>query len=468
MAKKINELFFTQPWAIKEDVLRVMSEIVERHIRGEKLSIEEVRERTKDKPATPNYEVIGDAALIPIYGIISKRLGWISQISSSGTSTEAVKEDFKDALADPKVKRIVLDIDSPGGSITGVPELADFIFAARGKKPITAFANGQMDSAAYWIGSAADKVYMSTSAEVGSIGVYTVIEDWSVREHNEGLKTEIIKAGKFKAVGHPSKPLTEDARTMIQERINERYEQFVEAIQRNRAMNSEQVLKAADGSAFLSQKALALGLIDGVRTFEDLFPDADASEAKGSSQHPKASAPGTPESVSIETQQLNKEEKVELTIEVIKKDHAPIATALIEEGKAAGLKEGKDAGLVEGTKLGREEALATERARVELILAAAPQGMQDVAIACIKEGKTIEEAKDVFLAKFKAAAPPSPGAPAAPENDAAPDAGLSLEDRCKKDWETKKEVREEYASLATYTGYMRAVAKGRVKPKAKH
>ena len=154
---------------------------------------------------------------------------------------------------------------------------------------------------------------------------------------------------------------------------------------------------------------------------------------------------------------------MDLTIDVVKKDHAAIATALFDEGKAVGLKEGKELGLAEGKKLGAEEARAGERKRVQDILAAAPQNMQDVAIACIKDGKTAEEAKTAFLEKFKAAAPPSPGAPEPPTAPADANAGLSLEDRCKKDWETKKEVREGFASLETYTGYMRAVEKGHVK-----
>lgn len=461
MAKKINEAFFLQPWAVKEDFLRVMSDIVMRHMKGEKLSTEQIQDKIKDKTESAGYEVINGTAVIPVYGVISKRISMLQNISSPGTSAEEIKAQMKTALADSAVEKILLDIDSPGGSVGGVPELSDYIFEARKQKSVIAYASGQMCSAAYWIGSAAEKVFATKSAEIGSIGVYTVVHDYSVAEHNMGIKTDIIKAGKFKAVGHPSMPLTEEARDMIQTRIDERFDQFKEAVARNRGIKMEEVATFADGSTFLSKKAVDMGLIDGVANIED-FLDGSAAPAGKNNSHPTQKA----ESVFIidndQTKNQKKEESMELTVEVLKKEHSTVATALIEEGKAQGKQEAL-ALMEEAKKTAAKEALDAERARVKSIFAEAPKGMEALARSCVENGTSLEAAKTQMLEEFKTAAPKTPAPAAAAETEEGTKMELSLEDKCKKEWESNEKIRQEFASLETYTGWKRAESNGRVR-----
>ena len=261
---RISELFFNQPLAIHQDMIGPISAIIDRHIEGVKLSDLEIDAATgRDRNQAKNYEVVNGVAIIPIIGVISKRMNMFSRISG-GTSVEMLQKDFVQALEDPFVKKIAFDIDSPGGTIGGVPELADVIYEARGKKPIDSYANGQMCSAAYWIGSAADKILTTKSSIVGSIGVYTVAKDYTVMDHNRGVRSEVIHAGKHKAAGHPEKHLSSDDINIIQSRINDFYELFIDAVTRNRGITREKAYELGDGTVSIGQKAIDVGLADGM------------------------------------------------------------------------------------------------------------------------------------------------------------------------------------------------------------
>jgi signal peptide peptidase SppA len=471
MAKKINDLFFMRPWAIKEDIFQKMLEIVERHLRGEKLSPEIIAQQINtDKKIKTDYEVINGIARIPVYGIIAKRMNQVRGISSpQGTSIEEIKRDLQAAIEDPAVEKIVLDIDSPGGSVDGMAEFSDFIYSLREIKPIVAFGDGQMASAAYFIGSAASEVYASKSSEVGSIGVYAVINDWSVANHNQGLKTKIIKAGKYKAAGHPDKSMTEEDEQVIQKEVNKYYDLFMQAIIRNRGMTLEEVKNVATGEIWIGEEAVEMGLIDEVMTIEEIL--GVAGKIKDYKSSIRANALN---GLKIENDKPNKEEKdmgQDLTVEKVKAEHKLIADALtaegkelgLKEGKEAGIKEGKETGIKEGETKGAETARTAEKKRIEDICAAMPKGMEAVALQCIREGKTVEEANQAFLKAFKdaSALPPGPDADVNAKKKAPTDE--TLEDKCKREWESMPKLHEEFASLETYTGFTRAQSKGRVR-----
>ena len=273
MSGKINKLLFMRPWAVREDILRLITVIFERHTMGEKLSNQEIEAIAKsNKKEDSGYEVKDGIAYVPIYGVISKRSNMVENISQPvGTAIQQIRTDFKLSMEDNDAKTIIFEIDSPGGSVDGVAELSDMIFQARGTKKMIAYANGQMDSAAYWIGSSADKVYASKGSEVGSIGVFSVIDDYTVANHNTGLRVEIIKAGKDKAAGHPDKPFTQEDREIIQEEVDTYYGLFTEAVKRNRNMSAENLENVATGEIFIGQKALDAGLIDGVMDYDTLI-----------------------------------------------------------------------------------------------------------------------------------------------------------------------------------------------------
>lgn len=484
MSKRINSMFFMRPWAIKKEIFDVMNEVFDRFNRGEKLTAEEIVLRTGDsKKTSPDFEIVGSTAFIPIYGIIAKRASMVNGISMpSGTSIEEIRKDFLYAMNDDKVDQIVLDIDSPGGSVDGVNEMADLIYNARGKKPITAYADGMMASAAYWIGSAADKIFASKSSDVGSIGVYAAVYDWSVAVHNMGVKTEIFKAGRNKAAGHPHKPMTEEDRAVIQEEIDDIYELFIEAVGRNRGMSLEESVAVATGRVYIGKKAMKLGLIDGIQNLDvERERASGAKSGKSASQDAGVGADNIDDSKNTNKnqQEVVDMELKELNIETLKAERPDLHDAVFAEGKSAGIKEGEEKGraegkaegVKEGEEKGKGDGITTgidqERARILSIMDSAKaipvQG--DMMIQAIKDGTKADVAlnqfKDAHLETIKAGSPASPGI----SNDGhdVDTEGMSLEEKCKKEWETKADIRKEFASLETYTGWRRAESKGRVK-----
>ena len=189
---------------------------------------------------------------------------------SGGTSTERFSCDLKQAVDDPGIKAIVIDVDSPGGSVFGVEELASEIRAATEKKYIVAVANSLAASAAYWIGSAASEMVMTPGGEVGSIGVYTVHQDYSDQLANEGVKTTLIKAGKYKAEGNPFEPLSDDAKEALQKRVEEIYGSFIASVANGRGVSASTVRSGfGQGRVVGAKEALDMKMVDRVETLQE-------------------------------------------------------------------------------------------------------------------------------------------------------------------------------------------------------
>jgi capsid assembly protease len=258
------------PWAIVPDKLMEIRAIYQAHLRGktdlEAVEAVEARLGRKLNNERAPYTVEGTTGVIPIEGVLGKKMNLFTSISG-GTSTQMIEIDFNAAMDDPAVKSILLQIDSPGGTVDGTENLANVIHAARGKgKPIVALADGLMASAAYWIGSAADEIYASdSSTKVGSIGVVATHEDYSQAEQKAGIKVTEIAAGKYKRISSSHAPLSADGRESIQAMVDHIYSNFVDAVARNRSATSANVAdKMADGRIFLGRQAVTAGLIDGV------------------------------------------------------------------------------------------------------------------------------------------------------------------------------------------------------------
>jgi len=255
----LMSMFACHPWAIRAEKLQAMIDMSTSNIVA-------AIERPK-----ANQSTVQSVAYLPIRGIIDQHDSWFLQ-AFGGTSTEEFGMMFDKFIADPSIGAIVFDIDSPGGSVYGVQELSDKIYNARGKKPIIAISNSLMASAAYWIGSAADEIYITPSGEAGSIGVIAVHADYSQFEKGMGVKTTIIKAGKYKGEGNPHEPLSDSAHADIQKRIDEYYDAFVGAVARNRRVSRSKVLSDfGQGRVFGANEAKMSGMADGVMTAEHLF-----------------------------------------------------------------------------------------------------------------------------------------------------------------------------------------------------
>ncbi len=277
----------TSPWAITQDRLEELTQVYSNHLKGLSTDLDGLEAKLGRPLARveQGYDVIGGVAVIPIFGVIAKRMNLFTQISG-GVSTELIGRDFEAALADAEVHSIMLHADTPGGTVDGTAELAKTIFEARGKKPVYTLVDGLMASAGVWIGSAANKVFAtSETALVGSIGVVVQHVDYSERNKKLGLTVTDVYAGKYKRIAGDNKPLSEEGQAHLQERVDYIYSIFVDAVAAHRGVTTSAVLeRMADGKIFVGKQAVNAGLIDGFSSLGDLVSMLNGDDAGSSSQ----------------------------------------------------------------------------------------------------------------------------------------------------------------------------------------
>jgi signal peptide peptidase SppA len=206
-------------------------------------------------------------AVLPLYGVLVPRPMFGGLIGQTPlTQFSAV---FRDLLDNPDVGSIIIDVDSPGGMMDGVPELAAEIRDARNRKPIIAIANTMAASAAYWIGAQADEFVASPSAMLGSIGVFAAHIDISAAQQKLGIKTTLISGGKYKTETSPFAPLTDEARVAIQERVDHFHGMFVSDVAKGRRVAVATVRdRYGEGRVLTATAARSAGMVDRIDTFE--------------------------------------------------------------------------------------------------------------------------------------------------------------------------------------------------------
>lgn len=223
----------------------------------------------------------GAIAVIPIYGLIMHRPS-MDISGPGGTSTQSLTQQLRQAVNDPNVKAIVLDVDSPGGDVDGVDELATEIFNARKQKKITAVSNCLCASAAYYLASQASEFVVSPSSLTGSIGVYTMHEDDSQYLDNMGVKLTLIKFGENKAEGNNLEPLTDSARAHLQEMVDTFGVMFEKAVARGRKVSQDVVHnKFGQGRVFDAKQAVRLGMADRVATLDEVLQGYGVARNQG-------------------------------------------------------------------------------------------------------------------------------------------------------------------------------------------
>jgi len=225
----------------------------------------------------------GAVAVIGMYGVLSQR-GGIDDTSTPMTSMSRLATSVQLAANDPAVAGIVLDVDSPGGSVYGCQELADAIFAAREAKPLAAVANSLMASAAYWTACQAGELYCAPGGEVGSIGVYTMHTNVAELMKQRGVAVEMISAGKYKTEGNPYGPLSDEARAAIQGSVDQYYDSFVRAVARGRGVSMKAVREGmGQGRILQGANALEQKMIDGVATLGQVIDKIGRRAKRGAS-----------------------------------------------------------------------------------------------------------------------------------------------------------------------------------------
>lgn len=258
----------SHPWAIEPAMLPILAEILARHVAGVD-SEAEIAAALVNRANLPQPRA-GSIAIIPIYGVIAPRLNAMSQMSG-GTSFEALTSQLRAAVADKSISTIVLDVNSPGGSVAGSPEFASEVMKLRTKKPIVAQAQYTMGSAAYYLGAAATEIVAAPSARVGSIGVYAMHNDLSAAMEKLGVKRRYISAGAGKIDGNDAEPLSTDAEARLQASVDASYAQFVASVVKGRGkgMTADRVKNDWKAHTYDAAEALSIGMIDRIGTLDD-------------------------------------------------------------------------------------------------------------------------------------------------------------------------------------------------------
>ena len=276
-------------WAISPAWLSTILAIANREGPGPEAVAKEL-----GRPLDNTQTVIrrGDVAVIPVTGPIFRRANVFSQVSGA-TSVQVLATELNVALDAEEVSAVVLDIDSPGGEANGICELSEMLYAMRGRKPIIGYVGGTGASAAYWIASACDKLYVSETAEVGSIGVVRAVPN---------PKADSAKSIEIVSSQSPNKRpdvLSDDGRAVFQAEVDALADVFVAKVARNRGVSVETVLSQfGKGGCLIGARAVAAGMADAVSSFEAVIASlstSSASEPSGPALHnvavPMAAAP---------------------------------------------------------------------------------------------------------------------------------------------------------------------------------
>ena len=210
-------------------------------------------------------------AVISISGQIMKGVS-----KFGGTSSLLTRMALRSAMEDDKIKGIMFHIDSPGGTVAGVDELATDIARAAEKKIVRAHIDDLGASAALWIAAQASTLTANKMAQIGSIGAFIVLEDTSGKAEMEGIKVHVISSGPLKGAFADGAPITDAQLASVQKTVDDITGHFLTAISIGRGMDMDKVEALADGSTMIAKDALSAGLIDDVMSFEDAINDLSA------------------------------------------------------------------------------------------------------------------------------------------------------------------------------------------------
>lgn len=401
------------PWAIRENALRTIVDIATRcHDKPE--ALEKVQGALK--PGTRSVTVRDRVAVLPVIGPIFPRANLFTDISGA-TALTSVARDFSKAEADPEVDHIILDMDTPGGQVTGVADFAEMV--ANSTKHVTAFVGGQASSAGYWIASAADEVVLSPTAVVGSVGAMIEV----IPNDSDGFV--------FRSTQSPLKnadPSSEDGAKAYQSEVDDLAQVFVEDVAKYRGVGVDTVL--ADfgrGGVLVGAKAVAAGMADRVASVETVIAGL-AGQDGGKS--------------------MSDDKQPEITQALIASDYPAIYAAI------------------------QAEAATTERGRIQGVLSAGLPGHEDLINKLAFDGKTSpgEAALQVNQAEKGARVTQLDeykkkgdlGVTTTTEQDGGLGEDATVEEKCAHEWKHNPKVRDEFTSLEVYTACVKGDGTHRV------
>lgn len=417
------DLVAATPWAIQPDMLDTIRSIALR----ENESVEAVEARL-GRPLQNARAVTlrGDVAIIPVTGPIFRYANLMTEISGA-TSIDILAKDFNAALSDPSVKSIVLNLDSPGGQVTGIADFAAMVRAA--DKPVVAFIDGMAASAGYWIAAAASQVVISKSGMAGNVGAVFTMDT-----RKDPNKAEIVSA---QSPNKRPDVTTGEGMALMQEMVDAHAQVFIDDVAAFRGMTSEAVISDWNGGAvFIGAQAVQRGMADSVGTIEEVIAGlAGKQQSKPATQtHLKGNA---------------------MNLDELRAAHPDLCAALLEEGRTTGATaERQRIADIEAQILPGHEALIAQFKA---------DGTTTGPMAAVAILQAERNANQTRAANFAADAPkPVPHA-AAPEAEHDEQAAATPEERAKATWDKDAAIRAEFGKFETYLAFATAQAGGTVK-----
>jgi len=425
------------PWAIMPERLHDAM----------KISFGFGKDEKKAQANEERYTLAGSVAVIPISGPIMRGKsfdGWFM----SWTGHDSLVESLTAADEDPQVSAIVLSIDSPGGVASGTDRVAAAV--AGMKKPVVAWSDGYMASAAYWIGSAADKVMLGNTGEAGSIGVVMCHYDFSEADRIEGIKRTYLTAGSKKAYGNSAEPLSTEARAEFQTGLDYIHKLFVADVATHRGKPEADIWPVANGGLFIGAQAVEAGLADDIGSLDDAVRLAlSLADSKTNSTGERIMKIESIAQLEAEHPDLIKQIREQAAASV---DTAPARSesALAERDRILGLAAvqfGPDAAA-------KFTAIVSSGVSVEQMQAIAALNPPKAEVAPVnKEAEALVAQKQEMLAALQASGAQNPGAGA---NSSTPG---TEEER----FEANQELKTEFGTFARYQAFLQAEKAGKVK-----
>lgn len=219
------------------------------------------------KPARNFTKIPENIGVVDVAGPLVRRASGLDALCGM-TSYEQIENDFMESITDPSKQAVLMLLDSPGGEVGGLFDLADLIYGQRGQKPIYAAVSEAAFSAAYALASACDQIFLTRTAGVGSIGVFTMHLDQSGFDKKEGVAFTYIFAGSKKVDGNPHEPLSTEAKDTIQSEVDRTYDLFAKTVARNRGLDARRV-KNTEAGLFFGEDGVKNGLADEVGTVSE-------------------------------------------------------------------------------------------------------------------------------------------------------------------------------------------------------
>lgn len=408
-------------------------------------------------PARPNiFEMQDGVGLIRINGpLLNERDPEYDYFGIPYTTYDQVAAAADALRSDPNVRGVVLAIDSPGGDAVGVSAAADALAALRAEKPTAAWTGRMMASAAYFLGSQAQRVTATVDAMVGSIGTVMAIPEFTGLLSRIGINFDIFRTGPLKYTGNGFEKLSDGQRAYLQSTVEQYGEIFKSAVARGRGRSAEWVNEVASGRTWIAGAAAANGLIDGVGTLSDALGAMRAATSRALGR------PNSEETIMSQTNQIGSAANTAGAVQASPAAPAGPANAVAAPAPASTAKTSPSA------------------ASVAEIKAGCPGASDAFVVSCIERGATLDTARSEWMSKLSSEneqlrKPPATAGPAstAPKGGtavafapsaAAPPASADDDEALKLEFERMTaEEKREYGGAREYAHYRKAQAAGKV------